>query len=161
MTRPVVRFYPAAPYNLLILLRFQACTGFAKTHKDANKCRIMQLIGHVSDTFLTREVRLCSLYGVPCGLVQKCSRLTGLESVTLHTARHGFASVAPELGYSEVTIAGLLGHRSSSVTGRYIHLVDPALIARANAVSGLIDSRMGEAEIDNGNVVEIGTHAPR
>ena len=81
--------------------------------------------------------------------------MTGLESVTLHTARHGFVSVAAELGYSELTIAGLLGHRSSSVTGRYIHLVDPALIAAANRVSLLFDSRMGDEENANGNFVEI------
>lgn len=100
------------------------------------------------------------IVGVP-KVWNEVRKMTGLAGVTLHTARHGFASVAAELGYSEITIAGLLGHRSSSVTGRYIHLVDPALIAAANGVSGLIESRMGEGETDNGNVVEIGTHALR
>lgn len=98
------------------------------------------------------------IVGVP-KVWNEVRKMTGLEGVTLHTARHGFASVAAELGYSEVTIAGLLGHRSSSVTGRYIHLVDPALVAAANRVSGLIDAKMGEGEISDGNVVEIGTHA--
>lgn len=100
------------------------------------------------------------IVGVP-KVWNEVRKMTRLEGVTLHTARHGFASVAAELGYSEVTIAGLLGHRSSSVTGRYIHLVDPALIAAANAVSGVIESRMGEGETDNESVVEIGTNALR
>lgn len=100
------------------------------------------------------------IVGVP-KVWNEVRKMTGLESVTLHTARHGFASVAAELGYSEVTIAGLLGHRSSSVTGRYIHLVDPALIAAANAVTGLIESRLGEDETDIENVVEMRTNALR
>lgn len=45
------------------------------------------------------------------------------------------------------------------MTGRYIHLVDPALVAAANNVSGLIESRVGDGEISNGNVVGIGAHA--
>jgi len=81
------------------------------------------------------------IIGVP-KVWNKVRMQAGLEGVTLHTARHGFASVAAELGYSEVTIAGLLGHRSSSVTGRYIHLVDPALVAAASAVSEIIAMRL-------------------
>lgn len=100
------------------------------------------------------------IVGVP-KVWNEVRKMTGLEGVTLHTARHGFASVAAELGYSEVTIAGLLGHRSSSVTGRYIHLVDPALVAAANRVSGFVEARMGEGGSTNRNVVEIGTHAIR
>lgn len=59
----------------------------------------------------------------------------GLDDVPLHTARHGFASVAAELGYSLPTIGGLLGHSSGSVTSQYIHLVDSALVTSANQVS--------------------------
>jgi integrase len=70
----------------------------------------------------------------------------GIEDVSLHTFRHGFASVAAELGYSEITIAGLLGHSTSSVTGRYIHLADPALVAAADRISTVIASRLGLAE---------------
>ena len=72
----------------------------------------------------------------------------GLDDITLHGLRHGFASVAasPELGYSELVVAGLLGHRSGSVTARYVHLADPALIAAADRVSRAIAARMsGEA----------------
>lgn len=66
-----------------------------------------------------------------------------LEGVTLHTLRHTFASVALELEYSELTVASLLGHKVHSITKRYAHHVDRALIAAADQVSGEIKSRLG------------------
>jgi integrase len=65
-----------------------------------------------------------------------CAR-AGLEGITPHVLRHTFASMAAELGFSELTIAGLLGHASRGVTQRYIHL-DRALIMAANRVSAEI-----------------------
>ena len=76
----------------------------------------------------------------------------GLEGVALHTLRHSFASVALELEYSEMTVAGLLGHRSHSVTSRYTHHVDRALVAAADRVSRLIAQRM---DCENSHAVEI------
>ncbi len=67
-----------------------------------------------------------------------------LEGVSLHTLRHSFASVALELEYSELTIAGLLGHRSHSITSRYAHHVDRALVEAADRVSDLIAARLAE-----------------
>jgi integrase len=48
--------------------------------------------------------------------------------------RHTFASVAGDLGFSELTIAGLLGHSARGVTQNYVHL-ETALIVAANRVS--------------------------
>jgi integrase len=66
--------------------------------------------------------------------------------------RHTYASVAAELGFSELTIAGLLGHAAGSVTGGYVHL-DSALVAASDRVSstiaGLLDGK------SNGKVVSI------
>jgi len=71
-----------------------------------------------------------------------------LEEVTLHTLRHTFASVAADLGYSELTIAGLLGHRGSSVTARYAHVPDRALMSAADHVASHIDWALkGEAPV--------------
>lgn len=42
------------------------------------------------------------------------------------------------MGYSELTIAGLLGHASGSVTGRYAHVADFALLMAADAISEVI-----------------------
>lgn len=63
----------------------------------------------------------------------------GIKAVTPHVLRHTFASVAADLGFTELTIAGLLGHAAQGVTQRYIH-VDRALVAAADQVSGHIAS---------------------
>lgn len=71
------------------------------------------------------------------GLVRVLHRVchrAGLEGVTPHVLRHTFASVAGGLGYSELTIAALLGHASRGITQRYIHIDEP-LRAAATAVS--------------------------
>lgn len=61
-------------------------------------------------------------------------RKAKLEGVTPHVLRHTFASVAGDLGFSELTIAGLLGHSARGVTQRYVHL-DSALVVAADRVS--------------------------
>jgi integrase len=63
----------------------------------------------------------------------------GLEGVTPHTLRHTFASVAGDLGFSELTIRALLGHGSQSVTQDYIH-IDEALKLAATRTSDEIAS---------------------
>jgi integrase len=60
-----------------------------------------------------------------------------LKDVTPHVLRHTFASVAGDLGFSELTIAGLLGHSARGVTQGYIHL-DTALVVAADRVSAEI-----------------------
>ncbi len=78
----------------------------------------------------------------------------GLADVTLHTLRHAFASVANELGYTEPTIAAMLGHRLNSTTSRYVHHLDSVLIAAAGRVGQEI-SRIMRTDIasDRANVV--------
>jgi integrase len=51
---------------------------------------------------------------------------TKIEGVTPHTLRHTFGSVAGDLGFSELTIAALLGHAAKGVTQSYVH-IDEAL----------------------------------
>jgi len=71
------------------------------------------------------------------GLVRVLGRLCAtakLNEVTPHVLRHTFASVAGDLGFSELTIAGLLGHSARGVTQGYIHL-DAALVVAADRVS--------------------------
>ena len=74
--------------------------------------------------------------GIAKPLARVCKR-AGLMGVTPHGLRHTFASVAAELGFSELTIAGLLGHSAGSVTAGYVHL-DSALVAAADRVSAVI-----------------------
>ena len=65
--------------------------------------------------------------------------------VTPHVLRHSFASIAADLGYSETTIAALIGHKSHSITSRYTHSADAVLLAAADAVARRIAVLMGEA----------------
>lgn len=72
-----------------------------------------------------------------------CKRV-GLEDVTLHTLRHTFASVAADLGFSELTIAALLGHASRGVTQRYVH-IDEALQLAADKVADEITAILDQS----------------
>lgn len=55
--------------------------------------------------------------------------------ITPHTLRHSFTSLAADLGYSEPTIAALVGHKGRTITSRYIHSADHVLLAAADAVA--------------------------
>jgi integrase len=57
------------------------------------------------------------------------------SDITPHTLRHSFASLAADLGLADHTIAGLLGHARQSITSRYMHLADKALIEAADLVA--------------------------
>jgi site-specific recombinase XerD len=81
-------------------------------------------------------------YGGMKGAWRQILGLSGLEGVTPHTLRHSFASVAGDLGFSESTIAALLGHAAGSVTSRYVHRLDSVLIAAADRVAEKIEAYM-------------------
>ena len=80
--------------------------------------------------------------GLPKAIARIMARRAELDGVTAHVLRHSFASIADELGYTEATVAALLGQRSGSVTRRYIHHLDRALIAAADRVSAHISAAM-------------------
>lgn len=58
-----------------------------------------------------------------------------IPNASSHTLRHTFASHASGLGFSDATIAGLLGHKGRGVTSRYVHRPDSALLTAAESVS--------------------------
>ena len=68
------------------------------------------------------------------GVFGRICRRLGWTDVTPHTLRHTFGSIAGELGFSELTIAAMLGHAAGSVTGRYIH-IDEAVRSAVERVS--------------------------
>jgi integrase len=90
--------------------------------------------------------------GLPRVLVRICARAS-LSGITVHVLRHSFAAAAAEMGFSELTIAGLLGHSVPGVTARYAHVPDRALRAAADQVSARIVAALDGA--DDGEVVEI------
>ena len=71
---------------------------------------------------------------------------TVLENLTPHVLRHSFASVANDLGFTEATIAALMGHSKVTVTSRYIHAIDTALVMAADTVSGYINGLLKGAQ---------------
>lgn len=66
---------------------------------------------------------------------KKLFRRSPLSDVTPHVLRHSFASIANDLGFTEVT---MVGHAKGSVTSKYIHTLDTALIMAADTISGYI-----------------------
>jgi integrase len=68
--------------------------------------------------------------------------------ITPHVLRHSFASLAADLGYSEPTIASLLGHKMHSITSRYVHSADAVLLAAADAVANATMKLMEQVDID-------------
>ena len=66
----------------------------------------------------------------------RIAALGGLPAdITPHVLRHSFASLAADLGFSEPTIAALIGHTARSVTSRYVHGADAVLLAAADKVA--------------------------
>ena len=90
-------------------------------------------------------------------LFEKVARAGGLPNdVTPHVLRHSFASVAVDLGFSELTIAALIGHRGGSITSRYTHHADAVLLAAADQVAAHIAAFMFDSTSDKeGNVVHL------
>ena len=78
--------------------------------------------------------------------------------VTPHVLRHSFASIAADLGFSELTIAALIGHKKASVTSKYAHHADAVLLQAADAVSDRIAELMGDAK-PKGGIIPFKTRA--
>lgn len=76
-------------------------------------------------------------------VMKRIAQKAGFSDVTLHTLRHTFASIGAELGFTELTLAGLLGHSARGVTQRYIHL-DEALQVAADRISERIDQLLSQ-----------------
>jgi len=64
---------------------------------------------------------------------------TELEDITAHVLRHSFASIANDLGFTELTVA-------ASVTNKYIHSLDTALIMAADTIAGYIQGLLDGIE---------------
>jgi integrase len=74
----------------------------------------------------------------------RIAKLGDLPSdITPHVLRHSFASLAADLGFNEPTIASLLGHKTHSITSRYMHSADAVLVAAADAVANATMKLMG------------------
>lgn len=77
---------------------------------------------------------------------KKLFKDTPLWDVTPHVLRHSFASMANDLGFTEITIAALIGHAKGSVTSKYVHTLDSTLIMAADTVAGYIKALLEGAK---------------
>jgi integrase len=122
--------------------RKEHCVHFPDTKTGAQ----MRILGKAAmDCIEAQNPRENSLFIFPADwgdghfigvvrVLERICRKAKLENVTPHVLRHTFASVAGDLGFSELTIAGLLGHSARGITQRYVHL-DTALVVAADRVS--------------------------
>ncbi|AXK41324.1 tyrosine-type recombinase/integrase [Erythrobacter aureus] len=76
---------------------------------------------------------------------------TPLEGVTAHVLRHSFASIGNDLGFTEVTIAALLGHAKGSITSKYIHVLDATLITAADMIAGYVNALLDGTRFQQGS----------
>jgi integrase len=84
--------------------------------------------------------------GVVRVLDRICERAK-IADVTPHTLRHTFASLAGDLGFSELTIAALLGHASRGVTQRYVHIDEALRMAADRVAEEMADILDGKATV--------------
>ena len=75
------------------------------------------------------------------------------NDVTPHVLRQSFASLASDLGYSEPTIAAMVGHKGRTITSRYVHSADAVLLAAVDSVADKTAGLMGE--VKSGTVVRL------
>jgi len=80
-------------------------------------------------------------------------RKSGLADITPHVLRHSFASVANERGFTESTIAAMLGHSRATVTARYVHHIDAVLVSAADQVAAHLSSLLDGNDSDEVELV--------
>ena len=157
----------------LAAIRFLLLTGFRRmealglqgTWLDEEECAIrfpdtksgaqIRVIGQAAIDLLLDQPKTKSPFFFPAdwgeghfiGVVRVLDRVcqkAELADITPHTLRHTYASLAGDLGFSELTIAALLGHSARGVTQRYVH-IDEALRMTADRVADemadLLDGR--------------------
>jgi integrase len=119
-------------------------------------CKVLRSLIHSSELVFpaTRGDRNVIMLGFK-KMWKKLAMLGELSAeVTPHTLRHSFTSLAADLGYSELTIGALVGHKGRTVTSRYVHAADAVLLAAADAVANRTAELMGERK-HRGRVVNL------
>jgi integrase len=90
--------------------------------------------------------------GPMTGFRKLWDRIAGLSGVpadiTPHVLRHSFASLAGDLGYSELIIAALIGHRKGTITSKYVHSTISVLLSAADAVANRTAELMGDRSVE-------------
>jgi integrase len=123
-------------------------TGRSVRPLSDNACDALRSLPRMSDRDLVFPATRG--HGPMAGFRKLWAKIAALgelpPDVTPHTLRHSFASLAGDLGYSEPTIAALVGHTGRTITSRYVHSADAVLLAAADAVANRTAQLMGEAK---------------
>ena len=123
-------------------------TGFSMRALPVAACTILRTLGRTVDLVFPNKAG-----GMIVGYRKLWLRIMALgelpTDITPHVLRHSFASLAGDLGFSEGTIATLIGHRGHSITSRYVHTADAVLLAAVDAVAAktvkLMDGDAGKS----------------
>jgi integrase len=123
-------------------------TGRSVRPLSHTACDVLRELGRGADD--ARVFMATRGTGPMVGLKKFIRRIVALgklsSDISAHVLRHSFASLAADLGYSDATIAQLIGHRRQGVTQRYIHGSDAVLLAAADAVANETARRLGEVK---------------
>jgi integrase len=106
-------------------------------------CKVLLKLPHISGVVFPASRGEGRMAGFPKQWARITKRGDLPSDLTPHVLRHSFASVAADLGYSEPTIAALIGHTGRTMTSRYVHAADTVLLAAADAVADKIAGLMG------------------
>ena len=80
----------------------------------------------------------------------------GLDDVRLHDLRHSFASAVASAGGSLLMIRNLLGHKDTTTTAKYAHLLEDPVQATADATAGELASLLAPAAGKKAGLVRAG-----
>ena len=122
-------------------LAHRTATLSAATSTDTKTGRSVRPLSHAACDVLRRLPKTGRLVFpatrgdcLMSGFRKLWNRIVALDTlpadVTPHVMRHSFASLASDLGYSEPTIAALIGHKGRTITSRYVHSADAVLLPR-------------------------------
>ena len=129
-------------------------TGFSVRALSHAACDVLRKLPRMAELVFPATRGDGRMIGFP-KLWARITKLGALPAdITPHVLRHSFASLAGDLGYSELTIATLVGHKGHSVTSRYVHAADSVLLAAADAVANRTADLMREPK-PAGEVVPI------
>jgi integrase len=109
-------------------------TGFSMRALPMVACTVLRALNQTDD------LAFPSKFGEIMGGYRKSwlniAKLGGPPAdVTPHVLRHSFASLTGDLGFSEASIATLIGRKGHSITSRYVHTTDAVLLAAVDTVA--------------------------
>ena len=120
-------------------------TGLSVRPLSRAACNVLQQLDKEAELVFTAARGDGPMKGFPKFWARIAARGGLQRDVTPHVLRHSFASLANDLGFSEPTIAALIGHKGRSVTSRYVHCADAVLLAAADVVANRTLELMGMA----------------